>query len=234
LILQILAQAWTLAVEEQFYIIWAVLLPVIASGKLFRRTIILGAIFTISIVYRMAMYRSGDSDMMSKSLLANSYALVAGSCLRLLPSPSWMHTPKAAYVGQILFVITVLCMRVDAWAYSGCIYGPFSAVIATLLTITGSVAGGNWILETSLLRHFGRISYTLYLWHHVFLWLIGSFNQVNIHSVGAICISYLIAETSTIYIEEPIRERFKSTQWFKMQKQKVARNHALDGGIVRS
>jgi peptidoglycan/LPS O-acetylase OafA/YrhL len=182
----------------------------------------LGAICTVSFVYRYNMFLIGDFAMMSKSLSANSYALVAGSCLRLLPVPSTMHSRNTAYVGQILFVLTVLAVRANFWPIYVCMYGPFMAVIATLMTVAGSVAGGNWILEAPILRHFGRVSYSLYLWHHVLLWLSGTFNQVTIHSIGVVSLSWIVAEISTIYIEEPIREYFKETNWFKQQKRKIA------------
>lgn len=211
-----------MAVEEQFYIVWAVLLPLISSGHLVKRFILLGAILTVSFVYRYNMFLIGDFAMMSKSLSANSYALVAGSCLRLLPIPSLMHSRKTAYIGQLLFVLTVLAVRANLWTIYVCMYGPLMAVIATLMTITGSVAGGNWILEAPVLRYFGRVSYSLYLWHHVLLWLSGTFNQVSIQSVGVIGLSWIVAETSTIYIEEPIREYFKDSAWFKQQKRKIA------------
>lgn len=185
---------------------------------------ILGLLFFISIFYRLDMFMRGDMDMMSKSLLANSYALIAGTSLRLLwqPLPQWAYHRYTCYAGQLLFALTVLAMRVDAWAYGGAIYGPFLTVPATLMAITGSVQAGNWILEVGLLRHLGRVSYSLYLWHHVFLWFIGAFNQITIQACGAVALSWIIAETSTIYMEEPLRELFKSTSWFKEQRRKVA------------
>jgi peptidoglycan/LPS O-acetylase OafA/YrhL len=218
-----------LAVEEQFYIVWAfAVLPVQQLTPKLRTSFLL-LVMMFSIIYRWRMFHIKDMDLMSKSLSANAYALISGSLLTF----NWTSlSPKimrrwVGNAGIILFLATVALLRHDGLVYSGAIWGPFTTVVAAIITIIGCVEHGNYFLELQILRYLGRISYSLYLWHHVLLWFGGLFNQVTIASVSVMSFSFIIAHCSTVYFEEPLRERFKQTTWFKAQKANLAEHTNL-------
>jgi peptidoglycan/LPS O-acetylase OafA/YrhL len=226
---QVFAHAWTLAVEEQFYIFWAFMILLIRPLRPFMRATLILFLIGLSVIYRLRMFAIKDMDLMSKSLSANAYALLAGSALQLCwqPLPKWTSHRWAGYTGQIMFVGVVMALRVDSIVYSGAIWGPFITTIATMLVVLASAGEGNFVLEHNILRYMGRTSYSCYLWHHVLLWLTGLFNQVTIPAMGVVCLSMAIAHYSTIYFEEPIRELYKETSWFKEQKQKLSASKKL-------
>ena len=78
----------------------------------------------------------------------------------------------------------------------------------------GLLGGGGSILTTPLLegtvlRFVGRISYALYLWHYPVLLLAGGLHG-GLSAVPWLLLSVALATASTLLVEEPVRQWWRS------------------------
>jgi peptidoglycan/LPS O-acetylase OafA/YrhL len=181
-----LGHTWSLSVEEQFYIIW----PLILLCLLRRNTrssmlcwLFLGAF--LSVVIRVGLLEftptnffgniypvdpkrlMGGTDTRADSLLLGCFGAVLLSS-NLLPSKKWLVIvlqPLSIIAGMALLALGT-CRPQSSWMICG---GWSLAAILGMVTImcSASLKGGpiNWILENPALTYTGQISYGLYIWH---------------------------------------------------------------------
>jgi len=188
----VFGQTWSLAVEEQFYLLWPLALPWVL-GRARPRLVLLGAI-------------AGSAAMMIAVphdwLPMHAYALLSGCLLALLgPLPGrWWLVPA----GALGLVVSIVLAPSFHQIY---VYGPLVATPAAVLLVAGGVHG-NGVLELPLLRFFGRISYAWYLWHVPMLRLTETtFGRTA--AIPSIALSLVAAVMSTLLLEEPLRRAWR-------------------------
>lgn len=190
----LLSHCWSLAVEEQFYAVW----PVVMVWLLrVRRPVgwLLGAA-AVSALIRL-LIEPGEFAFMS--LPTNGYALLVGAALALAGR---RRLPASLLVsgGFLLATVTIAA-------------GPLLAYPAVFLAPIGALVGAGWvyacssgrvrIFEIGWLRFVGRISYALYLWNSFFLGLPGVGTPAA--RVMAAGLAFAVATASTVLLEEPVR-----------------------------
>lgn len=207
---------WSLACEEQFYILWAFILPLllkINSIKARCCILYLGLFLGVFVQYRLVYWRSTSSYLFSSlpypSLPANFYKMLMGSIIRLSPIPSIFFRQKAG-----LAIALTLYTLSSIWGYYASLHQPSWHIVsgifslATCVLLPSLIAKGNWLLETWVLRFIGRISYSLYLWHYMVMGL----QKTRFRGwtgLQSVLISTFIATASTIFIEEPLRASYR-------------------------
>ncbi len=173
-----LMHTWSLAIEEQFYIVW----PLVVLGLLrWRRSLrallgvgVLGALasaLTMALLYTPG----GDpgrvyygTDTRAQSLLVGAaLAIVLARRTEPLSRRGGRALSGAAAIGAgVVLWMWVTMTGTTTWLYrGGFLIGALSvaAVIAcSVLVPTGTVAR---VLAVAPLRFVGKISYGLYLWH---------------------------------------------------------------------
>jgi peptidoglycan/LPS O-acetylase OafA/YrhL len=215
---------WSLACEEQFYIIWAIVLPLIMARRTSLRVLILGGItsFLLSIRIYTSMYDTifwgGDWQF---GLWSNVWKMVVGASLRLVPVPKWFMYRSSAYIG-LLGIAAVLAATflpepryeviTPNWSNhlipTEALTNIVSAGFTVLLLCGISGEGGSLaILELHPLRFLGRISYSWYLWQIPILLLNGWKREYP--AVGDTAIAFIVSTCSTVYVEEPINNAYK-------------------------
>ena len=214
---------WSLAIEEQFYLIFPLFFIIIA--KYYFKNINLIIIFTIivSIVFSISIGNS-HSSFNFYMLPSRAWELLVGSFLAISHVQkkriyeknliSWNFFPK---VGFILIIFSFLFL---GGAGSLPIYYLACPVIGCCLIIHYNNKKDIIIrfLSSRTMVGIGLISYSLYLWHHPIL----SFDKILNFSNGnllikacLIILSILLAVTTYFFIEKPIRKRqFLSTKNF--------------------
>lgn len=216
---QILVHTWSLAVEEQFYLLWPfALLLVTRLTRRWTRALLFGAIL-FSVALKIALEIHGHGTAAYTSLPTNAYALLLGAAFRCVPTPLALRRPSAARIGWTgyLLVVGAIWLIPHSIAIS-----PILAAICTVPIIFGSLPGSRF-LDLRPVRFLGRISYAWYLWHWPVLWLAGALHDPVPAALLAM-VSMLIASVSTILIEEPLRHRYRAA----VQRRRSRSSHASE------
>ncbi len=212
-----LRNMWTLSIEEQFYLLWPVLM--LAAAWYARRigrslTAVLGILLVLLIVVSLAMFLWGaGAKPIATYYLAppRAWEFALGAALALLePSLHGRHRlgAVAAALGLVLIAVTVT----TSWAILSLIVNIVPAVVGTVLIIAGLTAAPasplTRLLRIKPLVVIGKLSYSWYLWHWPLLALarlqaldggrLGRDLLVALASLGLAALTYRI-------IENPIR-----------------------------
>jgi peptidoglycan/LPS O-acetylase OafA/YrhL len=230
--LGILAITWSLAVEEQFYLIWPVLLVLFLKSKLDRRWILIALVIGVVCIglHRRLLWEAGASikrmyyatDTHADGLLLGCLAGCVVSWNLLPRSTLLVLGMKAmALISAVFLTYLTLSTRRDTpWLYAG----GFSLVALAITLVLTILVWWPPALATTVLRFkplvwIGRISYGLYLWHWpVRGFVFGRSTEPSIKQViAAVILSFAITSLSFYFIEQPF------LRWKKRF------SHAVDG-----
>lgn len=202
-----LLHLWSLSIEEQFYIVWPMLIAL-----LWQKRHVLPAAILLALLASLAINLTAtpvDPAEAYYSPLARFWELLAGSLLASLalsaPRPRTGHILSAA--GLLLVAASVFAISRES---------PFPGWRA-LLPVAGTallIAAGpgalvnRHVLSQPWLVRLGLISYPLYLWH----WPLLSFMRIiegqaplATLRMAALCLALALAWLTYVCIERPIR-----------------------------
>ena len=202
---------WSLSVEEQFYMIWPALILITTKvGKALRRNVFIVMTVVTGTSFWFAIYLLHRNAIWGfYSLPTRAWELGLGGLLAVL-APSFKKIPRlVAAVGSWLGLLglTVTALFIPETA----LFPGVPALLPTLSTALLVVCGLRVPLEVltnSVTRYFGRISYSLYLWHWPILILpsVALAHSLNVYErIAAIAASILLASLTTRWIEAPMR-----------------------------
>jgi peptidoglycan/LPS O-acetylase OafA/YrhL len=203
-----LLHTWSLAVEEQFYIGFPVLLMLIARVARDWRRAVVGAVTLLS--FGIAVATQAKSDGFAFYLLPpRAWELFAGSLVALGVVPALGRRMREIFavvgVGAIAFaIITYDKMTV----FPGLTALP-PVLGAAAIIMAGAETKVARLLAKPPLVGIGLISYSLYLWHWpviVFAEYAGDAKLTGWSSVAAIALSLGFAVLSWRWVEQPFRD----------------------------
>ena len=171
---------WSLAVEEQFYLLWPV-----AVYCLRRQTLIFLAVACglTSIAVRLALLTSGHAMAAYVLMPARMDALAAGALVALLATAPERLRQMRAYAVPVGVAATIvlsglLLTRGPFWSGDVAVqtigFTLIAAACAGLLIGAVTIGPVSRVHATPVLRFFGRYSYGLYVFHHPLLFLVPS------------------------------------------------------------
>jgi peptidoglycan/LPS O-acetylase OafA/YrhL len=204
---------WSLAVEEQFYVVYPLiflLLPVAAHPR--RRMTVLAAIAVISIVICIGgeyWHPSVTFYLMPARAWELMFgALAAGSAPLRFKSP--LAIEGAAYAGLAVVLSSFFLFDEGTGFPNPCVLIPCAATAWLLFIGRQPSTTAFQLLSMRPLVFTGKISYSLYLWHLPILVLAQYYaiRRLSVSELIAVwCVIYAVAVISWLLIENPIRRK---------------------------
>ena len=167
-----LAATWSLAVEEQFYITWPLLIFLLKKRTL---TIVLFSLFVVSLSLRLAFYfRGAASGFVHQYTFSRLDSITFGSLAALWlrsPSCTLVRWRKCSYwflfIGTACTVLARILMHrnssIVGYTFLGVMYTGLIGVLlisGTPSSLLGRSFSARWLC------YMGRISYGIYLLHY--------------------------------------------------------------------
>jgi peptidoglycan/LPS O-acetylase OafA/YrhL len=208
-----LLHTWSLAVEEQYYLFWPVLLLLGYRLLGVRRWGQLAVLLALGGLALSEWAARAQPNAAYYLLHARAFELLVGSLLALhwerLPRPSVGQSGFLGLAG--LALILVPAFSLDHHSRFPGLNALWPCLGAALLIWTGESRQGpaRWLLAQRPLVFIGLISYSLYLWH----WPLMAFaNYMEVPKdlalrLGLVAVSLLLGALSWRFVEQPFRGR---------------------------
>ena len=241
-----LGHLWSLAIEEQFYLVWPLLLLVGFRWLHTRRALIIATLIAASAsALEMAILYTpgGNPNRVYEGTDTRAFALLIGAALAMwLPRsrPIAAVTANARYVlngvGAVsLIAIFAMFSKINdnqPFLYEG---GLLLLALLTAMLIGVTVHPGaqiRTILGWEPLRWIGERSYGIYLWHYPVIVLttpVGAGPSVP-RALLQFTATLIIAALSWRYIEQPIRHGALRRFWQNVRERGLSRPHLKPAG----
>ncbi len=210
---------WSLAVEEQFYIVFPTIFLLCASIKgrvslWVRMAVALGAIFVVSYWYSI-VETSSHPSVAYFSPFTRAWELALGA-LVAISTPQLKRIPVqwaalATWLGLGL-IILASTLFTSTTPYPGSLVA--IPVIGAGLIIAGGISepvlGAEWLLRRQPLSWIGKRSYSLYLWHWPILIVAAERIGRSTLSTGEnvlllVLLALPLSHITYMFVENPIR-----------------------------
>jgi peptidoglycan/LPS O-acetylase OafA/YrhL len=218
--LNVFTHTWSLGVEEQFYLIFPMLVWITGFQRLnpggARRLLIASSLFALASLAAF-VYLDRTNQAASYFLMPTRlWELIAGALVFVVVNTGNVNFPFLGRCEPILLVIAIIAVLLfTPITFSAC--ATIAVVLLTMLLIVTLKPGtiGYKFLTYSVLLFIGKISYSLYLYH----WTVLSISRwtIGIHwwSVPLLfALMLLLAIGSYVYVENPLRRaEWSSFRW---------------------
>ena len=212
---------WSLAIEEQFYFVWPLLLGALfaATRRLQRngRGVMQGAVAAAGVASVLwALHLSSTNiNRAYYGTDARAYQLLAGALLALSPGLiRRVVRRRGVEVVAALALVALLLMSTSSVEVTVIRRGIAATIVTAALIVAIEAARGgpvNRVLSWSPIVYLGRISYGTYLWHWPVILVALSVTDDAISPLSLLLISALvatgIASLSYTILERPVREQ---------------------------
>ena len=218
--------SWSLGIEEQFYLLWPLLMIFLLRGRAGHLALVLAsaAVIVLAWLDRAALSHGHPSHARLNFSFDTHMDAIAFGALIALALAGNSFGPRVRGLAQLACLAGVLGLLVlirqpwqalqlttlDAGGYGQVAVLCAAIVAGVVIAPEGPIS---WVLARPVLVHVGKLSYGLYLWNllladgyrHIFgstparsgLWLI-----------GWVAVLIAVAEVSYRYVETPLRERW--------------------------
>jgi peptidoglycan/LPS O-acetylase OafA/YrhL len=206
-----LRHMWSLAVEEQFYLVWPIILIVIFAFKK-NIKLVLGILILISVIYTQYLVFNGGGNRIYYDTFARVYELLVGAYAAVLV---WQGFKVKKYANGLsylsIFVLGVLLVISNDGSSLFFPWGSLLAVLATSVIIVSLDEHENLLkklLSSRAMRYVGVRAYGIFLYHMPVLVLVPRFSDYNrvINLVIAVMATFILAILSFKFVEDPIRK----------------------------
>jgi peptidoglycan/LPS O-acetylase OafA/YrhL len=180
-----LSHTWTLAIEEQFYLVWPFVVTILARVSRLKAAVILCVVWAFLTAARIAWHmKFGDSANYFTPLHATG--LILGSALALYPIRSSAGTLALALLTALVFL--------GRTSVNWLVPIPVAEICTALV-----ISNPHRLLKWAPLCFLGEISYGIYLWHLPISWVFkptSIFGILSLFPASALAgwLSYVLVE----------------------------------------
>ena len=232
----LLRHLWSLAIEEQFYLVWPLAFIVLARTRMRPVAVaqLLAALAAVAMVTTLVLHLGGPGPLFGDvdrtnflylSTLTRSSGLLLGAAAAFVWRPGREHSGIAGDPGRALDTVgagalsVLACAAIAATLTAGYTYQwllPLISITA-LATVLVAVHPASRVVRPGLswrpLVAVGTRSYGLYLWHWPIFVLVGATHGSVDRFVVAAAITVIVTELSYRYVETPARRGALGRWW---------------------
>jgi peptidoglycan/LPS O-acetylase OafA/YrhL len=199
----LLQHYWSLAVEEQFYLVWPVVLLLIVLIFRKKTSGFLLAILTLLTIFSFCSMLIIEKTLTYFATQTRIWELSIGALVAILGTRAW---PKIVQWSAVLILIGSLFIVDSTDQVPGVVVLPALLAAALLLNVTDRNL--LLVLGNRVMHYLGDISFVLYLWHWPVIELHRqlSFTELSIvESISLLLITIVLAVITHHLFENPIR-----------------------------
>ena len=238
----LLRHLWSLAVEEQWYLVWPLLFVALMRSPLSRRVIggvVVGAAFALFVYMFWMQSRSPTllggplamldgvdrTNYLYLSTITRAGGLLLGAGAAFVWRPwRWKHAVDAP-AGRLLdplgaaAVAAIGCAAAVASITAGYVYQwllplvSILSLVAVMVSVHPSSVVFRRIMSWTPLVEVGKRSYGLYLWSWPIFVIVGATTGSVSAFVWAMFLTVIVAETSYRFLETPVRKGAIARWW---------------------
>lgn len=204
-----LLHTWSLSVEEQFYLLFPVIILLLKKIHTKWVTAFYAAVFVASLALSYFFMFYGNTQAAFFNSFARFWEIALGGLLACgvipqIKSKGLQETLAA--LGLLMIAVSLLIVR-ETMGFAG--LGSLVPTIGTAMVIHAKSQGLGKLISLPPVRGVGLISYSMYLWHWpLFVYIKFIFPSAGaLHYLVAIALTFLLATLSYFLIEQPIRTK---------------------------
>ncbi len=211
-----LGHTWSLAIEEQFYLIWPLLFWfTISIGGTKSVKIIASTLALVCLGVRLVTFDGGNFYRIYNGFDTRADSLIIGCFFACVTS----NLKPTVFRNQIyipflfLLFVSLSVHHQDKWLYTWgwSVISLASAWLVYCLVIFRDDNNISYALQLSPLVYLGRISYGMYLWHYPLLYFLKShFDNNLVSTVICLFLTVIVASISHAYLEQPLIKLWQS------------------------
>lgn len=242
----LLTHFWSLAVEEQFYLLWP--LFIVVGLKFLSKRSVLWITLLAAVISGLAMaflYQPGmDPSRVYYGTDTRAFSLLIGSALALC-WPSQKLAVKVPFISRIflnlvggicLFILLWMLVRTnqyESFLYLGGMVLLSIVSVFLLAALVHPASSISRIFDVKALRFLGVRSYGIYLWHYPVIML--TTPAVNTEGISIIRVLFqigliiILSSLSYKFIENPIRKNGFNVVWKTFSRMSIGRAFAFVG-----
>jgi peptidoglycan/LPS O-acetylase OafA/YrhL len=221
-----LSHCWSLAVEEQFYLIWPAFLLVVFRRKISPSIALMGVVVSVWIWRWSALNIGASDEYLYRSLETRADQLAIGGVLATILSrrniQAWFDRVRypgllaSAIVGLLLMSKSYLRLALET--KYGLAYVLEPMLIATLIPLVIGLASREGVVSSILNWYpvilFGQVSYGVYLYHPFVIHPVQSLivrmgGNVFVAFAASVSVVFMVAIMSFRWFESPLRSRLR-------------------------
>ncbi|CAN5577401.1 acyltransferase family protein [soil metagenome] len=210
---------WSLSVEEQFYIVWpllivgAILLARRARSPRLAIALVLGVVTSASLIVSV-VWTASDPQYAYFATPVRAWEFGLGALTAMIPASLLAQLRARRPLAGMLSVLGVVAILVTLLFYTSATPFPgYTALLPVLGTVAVIVAGDGapatkWVAGLPPVQWIGDVSYSAYLWHWPIVVLVPYVTRHTftfIEAVGVLVVTFVLAFVSERFVENPAR-----------------------------